>query len=63
MLLFFPTFLAIKQIVYYVKNKTTVFNYWHFITATRFGLSLDHVQSNFHEEKYNQSGRVMNYGI
>jgi len=36
---------TIKQIVY-VKNTTILYNYWYFVTATCFGLSLDQLQAN-----------------
>ena len=36
----------IKLIVYYVKNSTTIYNYWRFVMATCFGPSLDHLQVN-----------------
>ena len=39
--------LTIKQIVYYAKNTTILYNYWYFVTATCFGLSVDHIQANF----------------
>jgi len=35
--------LTIKQIVYYVKNTKISYNYWYFVMATCFGLSLEHL--------------------
>jgi len=39
-------FFTIKQIVYYVKNTTVLYNYWYFVMATGFDHSLDHLQVN-----------------
>ena len=45
---FQPLFITIQQIVYYVKNTTILYNYWYFVMATCFGLSLDSLQANVH---------------
>jgi hypothetical protein len=37
---------TIKQIVYYIKDMTILYNYLYFVKATCFGLSLDHLQDN-----------------
>jgi len=38
--------LTIKQIVYYVKNTTILYNFWYFVMATYFGPSLDHPRAH-----------------
>ena len=38
--------LMIKQMVSYVKTTTKAYNYWYFVMATCFGLSLDHPLDN-----------------
>jgi hypothetical protein len=37
--------LAVKQIAYYIKNTAYLYNYWYFVMATCFGLSLEHLQA------------------
>ena len=39
----------ITRIVYYVKSRTILYNYWYFVMATRFAFSLDHIKVNFHK--------------
>jgi hypothetical protein len=43
---FDANFFTIKQIVYYIKNTTVLYNYWYFVMATYFSLSLDHLQAS-----------------
>jgi hypothetical protein len=31
------------------QNTTILYNYWYFVMASRFGLSLDHLQANVHK--------------
>jgi hypothetical protein len=38
-----------QKIDYFVKNTKILYNYWYFVMATCFGLSLDHLQVNVHK--------------
>ena len=38
--------LTIKQMVSYVKTTRKAYNYWYFVMATYFGLSVDHLKAS-----------------
>jgi hypothetical protein len=42
----FSSNLTMKQTVYYRKTTKILYNYWYFVMATCFRLSLDHLQAN-----------------